>query len=159
MKQVKFFTLLLFLITLMQGCVRYEDVQFVSFDHLTVKNLSFTGFDLEITVTIENPNPYKIKIIDADIELEIAGKPVGRIVVPEKLVLDRRSKKQQKFLINTGLSKLSVSLIPALMAVVKKEKVRVKAVGSFRARAFAIGKKFLVDFDDDVSMEGSLMND
>lgn len=138
------------------GCISYQDVEFVSFDKLSIKNISFTGVDLGITVTIENPNNYKIKIVDADIDLEIAGKPVGKIIVPEKLVLDKKSKKQQTFVVATGVSKLSKSFGPTLMALLGNKKIRIKANGSFKAKAFAVGKKFLVNFDDEINMEGSL---
>lgn len=152
------FRIAVILIGFMQaGCVSYQDVAFVSFDKLTVKNISFTGVDLAITVTIENPNEYKIKIIDADIDFEIAGKPVGKIIIPDKLVLNRNSKKQQTFVVATGVTKLSKSLGPTIMALLGNKKVKVKAVGSFKARAFAVGKKFLVNFEDEISMEGSLI--
>lgn len=155
--QKKITHLVILLIGFIQlGCVSYQDVTFVSFDKLSVKNISFTGVDLAITVTIENPNNYKIKIVDADIDLEIAGKPVGKIIVPEKLVLDKKSKKQQTFVVATGVSKLSKSIGPTLMALLGNKKIRIKADGTFKAKAFAVGKKFLVNFDDEVNMEGSL---
>lgn len=153
MKQLILLVSLVFVLT---SCVTYKDVEFVSFDTISIENLSFTGVDVGVTVTIKNPNNYKIKIVDSDIDLFIGDNNLGKIVVPEKLVFDRKVEKQQTFVVETGLSKISKSAIFSLMAILNKEGVRVKAKGTFKAKAFAVGKTFLIDFEDDVKMEGKL---
>lgn len=136
------------------GCINYQDVAFVSVDSLSVKNISFSGVDLGVTVTLENPNNYTIKIMSADIDLAIAGNHIGKVIIPEKLVLDKKSKKQQTFVVFTELSAISNNLLPSILALMGSKTIHVKASGEFKAKAFAVGKKFLVNFEDDIEIEG-----
>lgn len=136
------------------SCLTYQDVEIVSVNDVKVEKFTKDEARVAVTVTVDNPNSYKIKIVNSDLDLFLNGNAMGEAVIDNTIVLPKKSRKEHTIYISTDLSK-AAGLLPTLFTMALGSQAKFRVTGTIKAKAFGIGKKFPVDFQENVKLPSS----
>ena len=84
----KLFIGLVFVLSLIvDSCAVYEEIDVKSYDNFNVENLMNKNEPLKLVmdITVENPNPYKLTLKDADLNIFVGSKDLGKIKLDKKV--------------------------------------------------------------------------
>jgi len=148
---IKYMLLLCSVLVLFTGCIEYKEVEVLGLEDVSIGNIDTKGAQIEISVRVSNPNNYKIKITDSDLDLFLSGKKVGKATIGERIIIPKNSNEVHTFNIDATFKEMGGAL-GALITFGTKSSLDLKVSGFIKAKAFGVGKKFPVDFEDNVSM-------
>lgn len=136
------YILLLSLLTVSCSFQELEINRFKDFEIVEFKDNFLT---LKANIVVNNPNPVRMKISDANFDLKINEKVIGRLSQMDKLVLPARSKKEYPVTAKFELTNLKNSLF-SLIQIVNRRDSKISVSGSVTGSSFLYRKKF--DFAD-----------
>ena len=139
----------------LQSCLTYEDVEFAGMDNVSVNHINMDGASVAVTVKVKNPNNYKIKITKSDLDLYLGDRKVGKAKIDRRIVLKGNSSDSHTFNIDASFGEMG-SAFGGLFQVLASGSANVKVDGWVKAKAFGIGKKFPVEFSDNVKLPSGL---
>lgn len=153
MRSIIFSYLILTLVlSVLVGCLSYEEVKVVRVVGTDVKSFSMEGAEVDITLQISNPNNYKITISNFNLDIFINGTKIGKADVASRVVLAKNS--NENHTINMKLKKggLSAGAMPALLSAAMGGRMQLRAKGTIKAKAKMISKKVPIDFTENISL-------
>jgi LEA14-like dessication related protein len=103
-------SVLLSALFILTGCGKPQDLKYGTITNVTLKNLSFTGVNVEATVPVENPNGYSMRIKDAELDLIADDKVIAHITQSYPITIAGNSKADYRvgaFIKLTNLSEIS----------------------------------------------------
>ncbi len=136
---------------LLTSCWSYEEVSLQRIVSMEIKNFTLKGIEVAVEMEINNPNNYKITLLDADVNLIINQKDLGKANVQNKVVLAKRS--IEKYIVHI---KKDFDNMNALMSLGSSylsggaQNFVINAKGNIKAKAFMISKRFDVDVTERV---------
>ncbi len=139
-----FWGILLVFSVLCSGCLKTEDIQLKSIKNVTYQDFKGNSLTLEAVAVIDNPNRMKVKIKDANLDLLLNDKKVGRITQIEQIELLARTEKDYNVQLSVELTDL-MSNLPALYRVLMNETANFQLSGSVQVSSFLYKKTFNVD--------------
>jgi len=130
------------------SCITYEDVDFRGLKNVSVNHINQEGASIAITVRVHNPNNYKIKITRSDLDLFLNGRNVGKAQIDQKVVLKANSTSDYSFNVEASFKNMGNLLTTVMVGGPPVMKVE----GWVKAKAFGVGKKFPVEFEEKLQM-------
>lgn len=147
-------TLILFLglAGLFLSSCSYQDVEMEEITSVNFEKVSAEKIKLKISAKISNPNNYPITIVNSDLNIFIANKLVGAAKLDRKIKLPKKSKMVHSFAIETDLQGIKKAVMPSIFSVLANKAVTARIAGTIKTRVIIAGKKFDVDFSDEVNL-------
>lgn len=149
---IKRYILLLLLAISFSSCIEYDDVEFLGVENYSFDKVSTDIINIRIDMKVMNPNTYNIKIKKSAFDIFVNDKALGKAHMTDDIKLTKKSTEVHSVVFKTSLKDLSKSLMGSL-GVLFGGKVKVKFKGRVKAKAFGVGKKFDVDFEEAMSMK------
>ena len=100
------FGLLLFTILLINGCSFIKPLEFETINSFKVQESSGRGITVVANLTLYNPNGVKIVIDSADIDVYAEGVNLGKLQIPELIVIDGKSEFTGNYRVEINFTKL-----------------------------------------------------
>ncbi len=146
------YTFLSLLIFSLNSCFTYQDLTIGGVDNVKIDKFNKEEIKLTLFVKINNPNNYKIKVKKSIFDLFVAGKEIGKVKMKEDVVIDKEKEKQYEIALSTTMKDASSSALNALGSAIFSGKVKIRVKGKAKAKVMFIGKKFDVDFQDEIPL-------
>ncbi len=146
----------LLMAVLFSSCFSYKEVEVKNIQSVKIEKMNKDGIDVRVSVLVNNPNNYKISIVNSNLNLFLSGKELGKAVIKEKVSLPKKSEVVKSFVIHTNFKQLAGGAWNTMLGLVFQSKVKLRVKGSLKARAFMLGKKFPVDFSENVRLKDFL---
>ncbi|MES2627580.1 MAG: LEA type 2 family protein [Bacteroidota bacterium] len=143
----------LFAIIFLPSCLSLKPVTTDQVENITINSASAEMIEVTLTLKINNPNRFAITVKKIDLNVEVSGLKLGKILVEDKVRIPASSITSQSFKFKTPLSSLGMAAIPAALALATKSEVQIHAEGSIRAKALLVSKSFAVNFTDGVRLD------
>jgi LEA14-like dessication related protein len=136
---------------LFTSCLEYKDVEFLGIDDYKIDKVSGDIVQITLKMKIENPNTYNIKVKKSTFDLYLNGKMLGKAQMKDDMKLLKKSTEVHDVVFESSYQELSKGLFSSLgMLLGGTAKLRIR--GKVKAKAFGIGKKFDVDFVEDIKI-------
>jgi LEA14-like dessication related protein len=136
-------------VCLFTSCLEYEDVEFMGVDDYTIDQVSASEVKITLKMKVKNPNSYNIKIKKSSFDIFLNDKELGETRMKDDVKLLKNSTDVYEVEFVSNLKDLSKGIFSSLgMLLGGSSKLRIK--GEAKAKAFGIGKKFDVDFIQDI---------
>ena len=97
-----------------------------------------------VSVLVYNPNKFKITVKKANAESSLNNKPIGDLIISEKVKLDPKNETEISFAINTTKEKLATSFLKSLDFFLGK-KLSFQLEGKLKVKAFGVGFNVPID--------------
>ena len=143
---------LLFFVTVLTSCMKYEEVEMVRVTDMGIKNITTKGVNFQVSMQIKNPNNYNIGIVGSDLDLYVKDKKAGKVTLKDKVTLEKKSNTIHHFVFETDYKDLINDPTAIIGSVLGGGKLVVHVKGHIKAKAKGIGKKFPVDFKEKVTL-------
>lgn len=131
----------------------YEDVEFKKVQRVNFHKISSDVVRLTLGVELNNPNNYKIKVVKSDLQLFIAGSDAGKAVLKDKVILKKKTEDVYTIVIDGDLKSIMKAALSGGILSALTGKVQVGVKGWVKGRVFVFGKKFDVEFKQNVDMK------
>lgn len=123
----------------------FQELEISHFKNFQILEFKDNVLTLKADVVINNPNTMRLKITDADFDLKINEKVVGRLTQIDKLVLPPRTKNEYPVKAKFELNKLENGIF-SLIQIVNRRDAKISVTGSVVGKSFLYRKSF--DFND-----------
>ena len=146
----------LFIVLFTSSCLTYEEVDIKEIDDIKVENLltSSKQTKLILKIKIHNPNTYTIKIKDADLNLFIGKKDLGKLKLQDVVVLKKKTEKVQTITLLPSSKSIFRDALKGATVALFTGKIRVRVKGRIKGKALGIGKWFDVDHSEQIDLAG-----
>ena len=136
-------------IVLFTSCITYEDVEFLGIDDYKIDQVNSEKVQITLKMKLKNPNNYNIKVKKSEFDLFLNGKKLGKTKMKHDIKLKKNYTQLHDVVFESNMKDISKGLMSSLgMLFGGSSKLRIK--GELKAKAFGIGKKFDVDFSQDI---------
>lgn len=130
------FSICLLISVFMTSCREPKDLEFRSFDNLSVENIGFTGANLNVDVNFYNPNNFSLELKRTDLDIFVDSTFLGhstqdlQVKVPKRqeFTVPLKVELDMKNLLKNGLS----SFINKQVLITVTGKVKVGKAGVFK---------------------------
>jgi LEA14-like dessication related protein len=144
---------LLLITFLASGCITYNEVEMHQINSVRVNEFGKGNMVFVFNVKLENPNKYNIKVKSADLKLYIGSADAGNALLMDKLVLRKKSLNDYDLRIETNTKQITKALAGSALNILINKNVPVKVKGYIKAKVFIFGKKFPVEFKENVDIK------
>ena len=140
---------------LMTSCLTYEQVDVKNIEGFRVQNLLNNNepTQLELDVRVDNPNNYKIKLKDADLNLFVGSKDLGKVKLAKTVSIPKKSESVQTVVIEPESKDMLQAALQGGLSALLTGKVKVRVKGRIKGKAMGIGKWFDVDHSEQVDLK------
>lgn len=145
------FGLLLFTILLINGCSFIKPLEFETINSFKVQESSGRGITVVANLTLYNPNGVKIVIDSADIDVYAEGVNLGKLQIPELIVIDGKSEFTGNYRVEINFTKLLLAG-KNVISKLRSGKIEVNLKGVIEADFLWMHKKFNVNYTEKVNM-------
>jgi len=139
-----FIITLLFLPLLFSGCSSYEEIRVTKIKDVTYEELKGKMLRLAILATVDNPNYFNVKIKNANMDLRLNDRIIGKVTQVEQIELAGRKQKDYKIQVSIELNDMMSNLI-SLSRVLMNEPRNLNLSGTVHVKSFLYSKTFHVD--------------
>ena len=143
--RIVFSVLSLTLVFLLSSCIAYQDVKFLGMQGYNVQRLDQKGMEVEISIKVHNPNNYKISIVNADLDLFVNKKYLGKAKVRKNIVLPANSTGTHQVNLSAKFNKQSAAALVGMASLFSSRSVNLGLKGTLTGKVKMIRKK--VDLD------------
>lgn len=131
----------------------YKDVEVLEIQNLEILNMSDDVVEIMLEVEVENPNSFKVKLIDADIDVFLNEKDMGKLKLGDTVILPKKSKSVQKLKILADAEKIQKNILSNALSFLFAKSADLKAQGTVKGKALGIGKKVDINFERKIDMD------
>ncbi len=143
---------LLAILFLFSSCLSYDQIDLKKVNNLQVNEFTREKMVVTFNVRLHNPNGYKIKIVKGDLDLFIGGTEAGKARLSKKVKLKKRSEEDYDIIVEADLKDLGKALLNSSLTIALTRSAPVKIKGWIKGRVFVFGKKFRVEFKENVDL-------
>jgi len=149
---IRFSWILVIAITL-QSCFEYEEVDFKGVENFKVEEQNGDKMVVRLDLRVFNPNKYNITIKKTNLDVLLNGKYIGKTSMKENIKI--KKKKEDVYPVRLVMNKkdLMKGAMGSLGGLFGGS-VKLGVKGNVKAKAYGIGKKFPVEFEQPVSLGG-----
>jgi len=141
----KFFILiLLYLPVLFSGCSAYEDIKVTKIKEVTYEELRGKLLRLSIVATVDNPNRFNVKVKDANMDLRLNDRIIGKVMQVEQIELLGRKQKDYKIQVSIEMKDLMSNLV-SLSRILMNEPKNLNLSGTVHVKSFLYSKTFQIE--------------
>ena len=154
----KYIFILLSLSLTLLSCGDFQEVTFSGIENVKILQLSQQGAEVEITAKIKNPNRESFTIYPTDMDVELGGIDAGKAHLSSRVKIKGKSDAVYAFKIKSDFSKLSIADLPKLMSIAMSKNIKISLKGNLRVGKLFVKKKYPVDMNQSVPLEGLKLN-
>ena len=144
----------LFVALLLGSCIKYEQVEVIGVEDVTMNKFSTSGVEVEISIRVNNPNNYKITIVNSDLDIYVKGKRAGKAKITNRIVIPKNSRDVHKIKVKANYNELMGALTGNILGLLTGGSTELRIKGEITAKAKMLRKKFPVDFKKRVDLKG-----
>ncbi len=133
----------------MTSCIEYKDVEFMGITDYSMTKLNANEVKISLNMKIKNPNNYTIKIKKSVFDLFLNDKELGQTSMLNDLKLEKNRSQIHDVVFESNLKDISSGIFSSL-GILFGGKATLRIKGKLKAKAFGVGKKFDVDFAQDI---------
>jgi len=138
------YIMLLALPLVLSGCFEYKEIKIVKVKDVSYEDLKGTTLRLSVTATVNNPNYFSVKIKNADMELHLQDRVLGKVTQVEQVELSGRTEKDYTIHLSIELKDV-MSNILGLSRVFMNDAKDLTLSGTIHVRSFLYSKTFQVN--------------
>lgn len=145
------FSWVILIALLFQSCFEYEDVDFKGMESYNVEEQNNDNILVRLDLRVNNPNKYNITIKKTKLDVSINGKKIGQTEMKNDIKLKKKTEAVYpvRLKMNRGdIMKGAMSSLGGLFG----GSVKVGVKGNVKAKAYGIGKKFPLEFEQPVNL-------
>lgn len=132
-------------LSVLLGCAAPKAVEFKGISKFALnRDNEDEKLRVQVVAAIFNPNNFNVKVLDYDLDLYINGSLIGKAESSRNSKLPKQVQTDVPFSVQTSLGNLLSGAGAVLMGLGKPE-IRLRIVGTVRARAYGIPKRFPID--------------
>lgn len=135
------------------SCMTYKDLEFKNMNSCSMGKVKDGKVNFILNVRVYNPNWYKIKVINGEMDLSIGGNDAGKAHLSEKIKLRGKEERDYQILVEADFRQLTKALLASSISVMINKSATIKMKGWVKGRVFVVGKKFPVEFKENVSLD------
>ena len=136
------FAPLLFVLLMFTGC--YEDINVSKVKDVSYQELKGSTLKLSIVATVDNPNFYNVKIKNANMDLRLKDRVIGKVTQIEQVELKGRTEKDYKVSISIEIKDMLSNAL-TLSRTLMNDPSSLNLSGTVQAKALLYTKTFEVD--------------
>ncbi len=141
-----------FIVVILSGCSFVKSVEFKSINSFKVgENLGSKGVVIATNLTLYNPNGFKFKINSADIDVTTEGINIGKLQIPEEVIINSKEEFSGDFIIEISFTQLLFAG-KKVISKFKAGNIEIQLSGSIDADFLWMNKKFDVDHYEKISL-------
>ena len=148
------FILFTFCSIVLASCKDFEEVSFSEINNINVTSLSQKGVEAIITAHIKNPNNVAFTIYKSEMDVTIGGISAGKAHITNNVRIKAKSEETYIFKIKSDFSNLSLTDMPAIMAIAMSKHVKVGLKGNLKVGKLFVKRSFPVDVTRNVPLNG-----
>lgn len=134
---------------LFSGC-KQEEIRFRGISRPKVESVSATTATISVNALFYNPNRQGGKVKNVDIDIEVNGEKVAKILSLEKTRVKPRNEFQVPLSMELPLN--SKALSNGILGIIKGRKTSFKYYGNIEFRSFLTTYKVPIEFEDDITI-------
>lgn len=135
--------LAIFSVLLLSSCIgEFKELSISRINGFKVTNMSASGIEGEINVTISNPNNVAFKVYRSKAEITYGDTKLGTAHIAKKVKIPANSSIEHTFILKGDLKDVSLASLPGLL-MGKNQKMEIK--GHIKAGKWFYKKKFPID--------------
>jgi LEA14-like dessication related protein len=147
---MKYFLILIIISAFFTSCT-IKDVEVGKIEGVSIKDLTKDHISLELMIPIKNENNFAFTISDINMELSLNHVSLGQVKKCSKLKIPANSNEVHSFDLDIKFSNLTENPL-ALVSMVIKNKIDLKAKGYIKARKCIFIKKYNIDENQSVKL-------
>lgn len=141
MKKFLGFIVLVLVLTGLQSCISFKDIEMVNFGGYNITRTEDNQARLRMTATLNNPNSFNIKIKKSKIQLSVNGNDAGEIRLVNKILIEKNKQGDYEVILAGDQQKIMKAITSSGIGIALSGKVTLTAKGWVKGKAFGIGKK------------------
>ena len=142
MKKFLFVTLLFVPLLMSTGC--YEDINVSKIKDVSYQELKGSTLKLAFVATVDNPNFFNVKIKNANMDLRLHDRVIGKVIQMEQV--DLRARTEKDYTVNVSIEiKDMLSNALLISRALMNEPSSLNLSGTVQAKSFLYTKTFEVD--------------
>ena len=131
------------------SCIDYKEVEFLGVTDYSINKLDTEDVSITLSMKIKNPNNYNIKIKKSTFDLYLNGKKLGKTKMLDDVKLEKNRSQVHDVVFDGNMESITQGIFSSLGVLLGgTAKLRVK--GKLKAKAYGLGKKFDVDFTQNI---------
>jgi len=134
---------LLFVPLMLTGCLSYEEIQVLKIKDVSYQDIKGSTLKLAFVATVNNPNYFSVKIKNANMDLRLQDRFLGKVNQIEQVELKGRTEKDYKIHISVDIKDMLNVL--SLSRVLMNEPHNLNLSGTVDVKSFLYSKTFHVD--------------
>ena len=138
------YIILLSLPLFFSGCSSYEEIKVTKIKDVTYEELKGKMLRLAIIATVDNPNFFNVKIKNANMDLRLNDRVIGKVIQVEQIELAGRKQKDYKIQISIEIQDIMSNFI-TLSRMLMNEPKNLNLSGTVQVKSFLYSKTFHID--------------
>ncbi len=145
----KFLPLVLFISILTTGC-KIQPVVPTGVQDVKFGNIDFMKgtVSLDMGLKINNPNRISVTVHGLDLDIAIAGVPLGKVMIVDKFKIEKDTEQVYRVKVNALMTDL-INGIPKLLDAIQKKQTNVQVKGWIQVGSGIFKKKFPVNINQE----------
>lgn len=140
------------ILILLAGCSWVKPVEFKSINSFKVEEKPVTsGISIATNVSLYNPNGFKFIINNADIDVFAEGVNLGKLQIPEIVIVNGKEIFSGDFVIEISFAKVLMAG-KKVLSNFKSGKLQLQLRGTIDAEFLWMKKNFEVDFNENIDL-------
>jgi len=153
MRFIRTFVFALLGVTLLSGCNLIQPLEVIRVEGLENIAIGRGGLDGEFTVVFENPNMFPIQAKEAEVDVFINARKVGRVFLPEVQTIARGSGGNLRLEFETERGALLQIIEANLMNFLLGEEVKLSVKGDVKGSAFGFSLSVPVQAEQNLKIQ------
>ncbi|MDA3890246.1 MAG: LEA type 2 family protein [Salinivirgaceae bacterium] len=139
------------LIISLSSCSLVKPVEFKGVNSFSIEE---KGGKVYVTTNISlyNPNGFKLTIYSADIDVVVDGVNLGKLEIPDQLIINKKGVFSGNFKVEISIVKLLVAG-RNILATLKSDEVKLQLNGIINTDLLWMNKTFKVNFNDKLDLK------
>ena len=137
---------------LFSSCMTYQDIEFKKVNSYSMGQVKNGRVNFIMNVRVFNPNWYKIKIVKGEMDLSLGGNDAGQAYLTEKIKLKGKEERDYDIIVEADFQQLTKAVLAAGLSVLITKTAVFRMKGWIKGRVFVFGKKFPVEFKENIDL-------
>lgn len=146
------FSWVILIALLFQSCFEYEDVDFKGMESYKVEEQNGDHVVVRLDLRVHNPNKYNITIKKTKLDVSINGKKIGQTEMKEDIKLKKKTEAVYPVRLKMNKGDIMRGAMSSLGGLFGGS-VKVGVKGNVKAKAYGVGKKFPLEFEEPVNLK------
>ena len=152
MKNFILILITIFFVGVLSSCSFVKPLEFKSINSFSVEeNSGLSGIVIATNLTLYNPNGFKFKINSADIDVIAEGVNLGKLQIPDQVIIGAKDEFSGDYKIQISLTQLLFAG-KKVLSKIKTGNIKIQLSGSLDASFLWMSNKFDIDHSEKINL-------